>query len=271
MILAALAWADPAELAPGATELLAAEKQLDGLLGTARATGEATARLQTAWTRIPAPKLLCGVADAQARAAAAQAANATATAIAARPAEPPGSSTVPAEPVAEDPALTRLELGWRIERFGSAWRDASQSVRAQADRVRRYRAAATVAPLVDARWTAALDALLARAERNERAFLEASAWEVLYVRPALAACPAIDPTPRPGIAMLEVRVRGEDPAPTAILALGDGWVCTPAERRGRRADDAVVLVAGEACWSASPTCGCTPEPVEPGAILGPTR
>ncbi|MFN7146309.1 MAG: hypothetical protein ACK4YP_21225, partial [Myxococcota bacterium] len=125
--------------------------------------------------------------------------------------------------------------------------------------------ATTVAPLVDAKWSATLEGLRARAEHDARAFLEASAWEIAWVRPVLAACPVADLVPAPGIPMLDVPVRGEPPPAVAVLALGDGWVCPG----GTRADDAVVIVAGEACWSASPTCGCEARPVAPGAVLGP--
>ncbi len=217
-----VALAGPADLAPGAPELIAAQQRLEALLATSQAAARATARLQAAWTSRPAPRSPC--ADAE-----------------------------------------RLAIGWRIERFGAAWREASQAARAQAERVRKVSGAATVAPLVDAKWSARLEALRARTDRDARAFLEASAWEVAWVRPALAACPIVEPAPAPGIPMLEVPVRGEPPPAVAVLALGDGWVCPGAVR----ADDAVVLVPGEACWSASPTCGCEPGKVDPGAVLGP--
>lgn len=159
----------------------------------------------------------------------------------------------------------RVSLGWRIERFGSAWREASQAARVQAERVRRIRSAATVAPLVSTTWTARLDRSLADADRGAAAVLEASAWEAAFVRPVLAACPVALPTNAPGIPMLDTPVRDE-PAPyVAVLGLGDGWVCPGAAR----AEEAIVLVAGQACWSQSPTCGCTPAKVEPGAVLGP--
>ncbi len=165
--------------------------------------------------------------------------------------------------VCSDPE--RLSLGWRIERFGSAWRDASQAAHVQGDRVRRIRAAATVAPLVDTAWTRRLDRRLANADRSVAAELEASAWEAAFVRPTLAACPVPPLAASPGIPMLETPVRDEPVAYVAVLAIGDGWVCPGAAR----AEDAVTLVPGQACWSASPTCGCTAEKVEPGAILGP--
>lgn len=165
--------------------------------------------------------------------------------------------------VCTDPV--RIDLGWRIERFGSAWREASQSARVQAERVRRIRSAATVAPLVDATWAARLDGRLAEADRCARAILEASAWEAAFVRPVLGACPVAPLSNAPGIPMLETPVRDEPTAYVAVLAVGDGWVCPG----GARAEESVVLVPGQACWSGSPTCGCTPAEVEPGAVLGP--
>src|SRR5688572_26337469 len=77
--VAGLAQAAPPDLAPGAPELLAAERRLEALLNTAVATERATSRLQAAFTQIPAPKSVCSDLD-------------------------------------------RVGLGWRIERFGSAWR-----------------------------------------------------------------------------------------------------------------------------------------------------
>lgn len=218
--------AGPAELAPGAPELLDAQGRLDALLVTSRAVAAATSRLQVAWTlRVP-----------------------------------------PKEDPCED--AERLGIGWRVERFGAAWREAAQAARAQAERVRRIRAAPTVAPLVDARWAAQLDALDAEAARQGKAFLESSAWQTTYVRPVLGACPVPPVAADPGIEMVAASVRGEPDAPVAVLAVGDGWVCPG----GIRADDAVVLVeGGAACWSASQGCGCTPVPVFPGAVVGPPK
>ena len=208
------------------SDLAAAQARLAALLDTARATGSATARLQTAWTALPKPKPGC-----------------------------------------DDTA--RLELGWRIERFGAAWREAAQAARVQADRVQRARASATVSPLIDTRWADELDALQTRIEHEERSFLEASAWEATFVRPSLAVCPVPPVVPAAGVAMLENAARGETDRLVAVLGLGDGWVCTGDESGAQRAEEAVVLVPGRACWSASPTCGCDAEPVAPGAILGP--
>jgi hypothetical protein len=223
MILAMLLAATPADLAPGAPELLDAEARLRALLATTEAIGGATSRLQVAWTTTTPPKK---------------------------------------DPCADE---ARLEIGWRIERFGAAWREAAQAVRAQAERLRRIRSAPTVSPLVDAAWSKSLDGLQVVADREARAFVEASAWQVQYVRPVLGACVVPPVRPAPGISMLSAPVRGEEHSPVAVLALGDGYVC-PA---GERAEDAVVLVDGAACWSASRTCGCTPVAVEPGAVIGP--
>jgi hypothetical protein len=68
-----------------------------------------------------------------------------------------------------------------------------------------------------------------------------------------------------------VSAKGEDPLPVAVLGMGDGYVCLGAEpAEARRADDGVVMVpGGRACWARNASCGCTPEPVEPGAVLGP--
>ncbi|MDP2309784.1 MAG: hypothetical protein Q8P18_27435 [Pseudomonadota bacterium] len=225
-ILVGRALAGPQELAPGVPELLAAEGRLEALLTTAVATERATSRLQVAWSSRPVPATRGGTACAD---------------------------------------LDRVELGWRIERFGSAWREASQAARVQAERVRRIRSAATVAPLVDTAWTARLDGRLTEADRSARAFLEASAWEAAFVRPILGACPIAPLANTPGITMLETPVRDAPAAYVAVLAVGDGWVCPGAAR----AEESVVLVPGQACWSASPTCGCTPANIEPGAVLGP--
>ena len=165
-------------------------------------------------------------------------------------------------------------LGWRIERFGAAWREAAQAWRAQADRVRGLRAAPTVLPLVDERRAARLDAALAGADASAAAFVQASAWQVAYVRPTLAACPLVGVGLSDGLDTLPVAARGEDLGPVAVLAVGDGFVCPGAIR----ADDAVVLVAREpasrkelplACWAPDATCACTPVPVFPAAVLGP--
>ena len=169
----------------------------------------------------------------------------------------------PATPCADK---GRVEIGWRTERFGAAWRQAVQAVLAQADRVRRLRAQPTVAPLIDQRWGEALDTLLASAATQRTAFLEASAWQAAFVRPVLAQCPMVPPQPTDGLEVLEAPVRNAPELPVAVLALGDGYVCPGLQR----ADSAVVLVrSGRACWSVTDDCACDIRPVYPGAVLGP--
>jgi len=233
-IALALAYAaGPADLAPGAPELTAAERRLADLLSSAEAAQVAVARLQAEWTRRTPAK----------------------------PPPPPrsGGSPGPCDDV------ERLEIGWRAERFGAAWRELAQSARAEAERVQRIRSMPTVSPLVDASWGERLDPLVERADHVSRALVEASAWQERYVRPALVVCPAAAALPAPGLDLARVPVRGEAPPKVAVLAVGDGVVCPGA----LRADDAVVLVDGVACWDASGTCTCVPEPVLPGAVLGP--
>ncbi len=226
---------DPARLAPGAPELVASEERLRALVQASRAIGAATGRLQVAWTS--------------------------------RQLGPDGAILPsPSDPCAD---AGRVELGWRTERFGAAWREAAQAARAEAARLQAIRIAATAAPLVDGAWAASLDALVAETERQGRAILEASAWQVTYVRPSLAACPVAQPVTAAGVSMLEASVRRDVPSLVAVLATGDGWICDGLGPSSVRAEEAVVLVDGAVCWSASPTCGCTPFVVAPGAVVGP--
>lgn len=168
-----------------------------------------------------------------------------------------------ADPCAD---TARLALGWRIGRFGAAWRETAQAVRVAAERLRSIRGAPTVSPLVDGGWATALDALAARAVVAEATWREASAWQARYVRPTLQACPVPPLGAAPGFPVPVVRARGEEEPMIAVLALGDGWVCPSPQR----ADDAVVLVEGpQACWSASTPCACEPVDVAPGAVLAP--
>ena len=235
-LVAVLLAAGPADLAPGAPDLLASERRLEDLLVVTAAVQTATARLQAEWTvRTPL----------------------------APPKPKPGARTRPKPGPCDDPV--RLDLGWRIERFGAGWRDAAQATRIEAERLEALRALPTISPLVDARWGDSLDDLDRRAERAAASFLEASAWEERFVRPDLARCPLTALTAQAGVLMKQTHARAETPLPVAILATGDGWVCP----QGTRAEDAVVLVPGGlACWSASLTCGCAPAEVWPGAVLG---
>lgn len=239
--------ARPSDLAPGAPELGEAELRLGNLLETNRSVAAATARLQEAWA-LPPPAPTTGP-----------------------PPKDPARASLPLTrvvPPAKQPCAdtTRLALGWRIERFGAAWREAAQAVRIEAERVQALRQAPTIAPLLDAGWSTRLDDLDTRAQVSLAAWREASAWQGRYVRPLLQACPAPPVVPAPGYALESIRAQGERAPHTAILAQGDGWVCPTAVR----ADDAIVLIDGaSACWSAGTPCGCEPHEVLPGAILGP--
>ncbi len=160
----------------------------------------------------------------------------------------------------------RLSLGWRLERFGAAWREATQALRAQTARLRTLAAEPTVSPLIIGEARTRLDTRLTRADAVADAFLQASAWEVSFIRPVLAACPLAGEGLDAGRANQPIAARGEGAGLVAVLARGDGVVCPGA----LRADDAVVLVSGgRACWAPDDTCACEPDPVYPAAVLGP--
>ncbi len=162
--------------------------------------------------------------------------------------------------------LDRLSLGWRLERFGAAWREAVQALRVRGAELRGLSLAPTVSPLLTGAAGERLAAQLAAAEAVATWFLQASAWQAAFVRPTLAACPITGEGLSAGISHLPLAAKGETPARVAVIGRGDGFVCPDAVR----ADDAVVLVAGgAACWAPDASCACTPEPVFPGAVLGP--
>lgn len=160
----------------------------------------------------------------------------------------------------------RLALGWRIERFGTAWREAAQAARVQADRVVGLRTRPTVAPLVDERRRSEISAMVASVDAQVAAFLQASAWEVSYIRPVLAACPLAGVGLASAEQNMPVLARQDAVLAVAVLAMADGFVCPG----GIRAEESVILVEhGAACWAADASCACTPGPVFPGAVLGP--
>ena len=160
----------------------------------------------------------------------------------------------------------RLELAWRIEHFGAAWREATQAAIAQSSRVQQLQQAPTVSPLITPDRQAELSELYRAIEKEKVVFLEASAWQSRYVRPVLTACPAWELTPTGGVESGKTITRDEDVLPVAVLALGDGYVCPG----GQRAEGAVVLArSGRACWSETAGCNCEVVPVLPGAVLGP--
>ncbi len=160
----------------------------------------------------------------------------------------------------------RLSLGWRIERFGSAWRESAQALRAESDRLQALRAAATVAPLLDTARAERIAGSMAAARTQVSRFLQASAWQVAYVRPVLSACPLAGPGLSTGVVDAAVIARTDAVRPVAVMARAAGFVCP----QGSPADDAIVLVnGGVACWAPDATCTCEPTTVFPGAVLGP--
>lgn len=245
--------ANPADLAPAAPELQEAEQRLRNLLVTTTALEAATTRLQVAWALPPRtpPEKPPPTTDRRGR-----------------PLDPSREWTALTKlrPTPADPCedLDHVSLGWRIERFGAAWREAAQATRAAAARVQRVRAAPMVAPLLDGGWAGRLDGVLGEADRRVGAWREASEWQARYVRPLIQACPVPELEAAPGVVSDTLLAEGDEAPLVAVLARGDGHVCPG----GARADDAVVLLAGDrACWSATLPCNCAPEPVAPGAVL----
>lgn len=160
----------------------------------------------------------------------------------------------------------RLALGWRIEQFGAAWREATQALSMQSVRLRALTAAPTIAPLVAGDSVLAIERSLTLTDTLVARFVQASAWEVAYVRPVLGACPIAGPGQDDGVTTQPTRAQSEGSGLVAVLASGNGVVCPG----GHRADDAVVLVReGLACWAPDATCACEPRSVFPGAVLGP--
>ena len=250
----------PGDLAPSAPELQESEQRLQNLLATNRAVASATSRLQATWALPPVtPEEAAARADASAKAAKPGADLSRTVRPQTAVASPTGSPCANAD---------RLALGWRIERFGTAWRDTAQAVRVAAVRLQTTRQAPTAYPLVDERWATRLDALAEEARLAERAWREASVWQARFVRPVIQACPAPDLGPAPGVAAAPAWALGERPPAVAVLARGDGVVCPD----GERAEDAIVVLHGTtACWSVSTPCACDPQPVEPGAVVAEPR
>lgn len=151
----------------------------------------------------------------------------------------------------------------RAATFGAAWRSAAQAARASADRLRPLLDAPTVTPLLEPAARARAEALLARADADARLYLEASAWQARFLTPGASRCPAALAV-APGLPRTEPDRERAAPA-VAFAAVGGGRVCP----MDQPADGGVfVAPAGRACWSAD-ACGCEPQPVLPGAVLGP--
>lgn len=250
----------PGDLAPSAPELQESEQRLTNLLATNRAVASATSRLQATWALPPVtPEEVAARAAAAAKAAKPGADLSRTVHAQTAVAVSTGSPCADAD---------RLALGWRIERFGTAWRDTAQAVRVAAARLQATRQAPTASPLVDDRWAARLDDLVEQARLAERAWREASVWQARFVRPVIQACPAPELGPAAGVAASPAWALGERPPAVAVLARGEGVVCPD----GERAEDAIVVLEGAtACWAASTPCACDPQPVEPGAVVAEAR
>ncbi len=165
------------------------------------------------------------------------------------------------------------ELVARVKPFGAAWRDAAQAARAQSERVEHLRQAPTLAPLLDDAERGRLERLHRRAEKTARLFLEARAWQRQHVEPQASrkgrgaeTCPEV-PSVGPGLAPGEpaTAASGDVEGAVAVIGIGGGRLC-PANLP---ADGVAVLESPRACWDPDDTCTCKPEPVLPGAVLGP--
>jgi len=161
----------------------------------------------------------------------------------------------------DDPVRTPLAV--RLRHFASAWHDAVQRVRVQADRLGRLVAAPTLVPIVDTERRGAVESLMARADVEEQGWLELTSWTT---RARLPTCD-LPLAPAPGFARPTIAARGEGPLPVAITAVGGGRLCP--ETLGAVSTGVVAVVDGPVCWTASDRCDCTPEPVEAGTVLGP--
>lgn len=161
-------------------------------------------------------------------------------------------------------AGTRPQDACRLRTFAEAWGRSAQSVRVRGQALERIAAAPTVVPLLDDADSARLEALSRRAADHEAAWLELVAWDSRSKLPRcetpLAAAPGF---PHPGVQA------ADDPvARVAIVATGGGWLCP----EGVPADGRVVVLRGTtACVAPEATCGCTPQPALPGAVLAQPR
>lgn len=145
----------------------------------------------------------------------------------------------------------------RAPHFLSAWRDTAQSARVAADTLREVAGASTLAPVLDETTQDRVEDLLERAGSVARACHEALAWHRRYAALYLLACEP-DPEPGPGLGR---------PAegPVAVMGLGEGLLCPGDRPAGGQVQ---VLPEAEACYGVE-ACACLPDPVAPGAVLGP--
>lgn len=150
-----------------------------------------------------------------------------------------------------------VSIAARSVPLGVALRDAAQSARAQAERVRRVAAAPTAAPVAEGPLAQTLAEDLARVASLEAQYAELSAWQASFLNPILRKC---KPALRPDEGLPGAPSEGA----VAVLAVGGRWVC-PMEVP---AEGVMVAPEGKACV-ADPGCACQPAPVWPAAVLGP--
>lgn len=162
-----------------------------------------------------------------------------------------------------DPSVGSLVARSRV--FGQAYRDAVQDARAELDRLGRIEAAPTVEPLLDEADRTAFAGYRVRVEHNVSVWLEMAAWQRRFIEPAATKCaPVLAKTD--GVAYFGAIVAGTEQRAVAVAAIGGSFVCPvglPADGR------VVVLPTGEGCLSADASCGCTPAPQLPAAVMAP--
>jgi hypothetical protein len=155
-------------------------------------------------------------------------------------------------------------LAARTRPLGAAYRDAAQSARAEAARVRTLLQAPTLAPLLQDEDRNAAEGLLQRSAAHARRYLELHAWQERFVEPFLRQCDA-KLVPAEGLPGAGPTGPGNEEGPVAVLGLGGGRICP-----GNYVADGrvLILLSPKACYG-GPTCTCEPRPVLPGAVLGP--
>lgn len=150
--------------------------------------------------------------------------------------------------------------------FGAAHRDAVQAARAAGRRLQRILSAPTVVPALDPRAQQRADRVRVRVDDEVRRWVELRAWHHRHVEPAVKSCAArLVLANVAGLASTLACGTGECREPAAIVGIGGGRICPG----GLPADGRVVIAPdGRACHGAA-TCECAPEPVQPGAVIGP--
>lgn len=172
-------------------------------------------------------------------------------------------STPAFDDICSDPLRGPLTLKLRL--FATAWHNAAQRVRVQADRVARLSNNPTITPIIDEDRRIVIDSLLARAGEQEASWLELVAW-IDSERPAQCALSLVTSS---GLPDPIVHAANETQGAVAVLSRIPGYICTEGAKEGVRSDDLVVIVEGPACWSEQQWCACNPTTLDPAAVLGP--